>query len=165
MAFWLPRWLRKIFRDSQHWEDLQFFRDVALFYGMTAIQLGRLMQAMQKRIYRAGEPLFTEGQIGRAVFIIRSGQVELTKKNTSNKSVRLGILNAGQIFGEMALLENRPRTASAVVAQDSVIYLLYTATLETLIHRYPQIGLKLMRNMAVMLSALLRRTNEQMISK
>lgn len=157
----VARWLRKFFRDEEHWEDLNFLRGISIFKGIHARQLGRLRLSMQKRAYRTGEILFREGQTGRAVFIIRSGQVELIKTMEDGSSRRLGVLGSGQIFGEMALLENRPRTASATVIEDSMIYLLYTATVEALVRRHPSIGVKLFRNMAVMLSALLRKSTEQ----
>lgn len=156
----LFRWVRRFFRDDRHREALSFFRNVSIFHGLSARQLGRLMQSMQRRDYRAGEILFEEGHTGRAVFIIRSGRVELSRRSTDGPQ-GLGVLGAGQIFGEMALLEKRPRTATATVVEDGAIYLLYTATLESLFRRHPETGLKLMRNIAVMLSALLRRSNER----
>jgi CRP-like cAMP-binding protein len=54
------------------------------------------------------------------------------------------------------------RTASATVLEDGEIYLLYSATLDTLIHQHPNIGVILLRNVAVVLSALLRRANTEL---
>jgi CRP/FNR family transcriptional regulator len=162
MAFLLPRWLKKLFRNDQHWENLAFFRGVSLFHGLSARQLGRVMLAMQRRVYRTGEKLFVEGQVGKAVFIIKSGQVELSRTMPDGTVQSLGLLGPGQIFGEMALLEQLPRAAGATVAEDGEILLLYTATLESLIQHNPAIGVKLMRNMAIMLSALLRKTNKEL---
>jgi CRP/FNR family transcriptional regulator len=157
----LPKWLRRFFKNEHHSETLAFFRGIPIFHGLTSGQLGRVMVAMQRRRYLAGEKLFEEGQPGKAVFIIKSGQVELTRR--APEGVRsLGLLGAGQMFGEMALLEQMNRTATATVVDDGEIYLLYTATLESLIRDHPRIGVRLLRNMAVMLSALLRRTNKEL---
>ncbi len=156
------KWLIRFFGSEQHWTFLAFFRGITLFHGLSSRQLGRVMQGMQKRRYQTGEVLFHEGQIGKAVFIIESGRVELTRKSSSGDVRSLGILGPGQIFGEMALLEQMERTATAHVVEDGVIYLLYTATLESLIRHNPAIGAKLMRNMAMMLSSLLRRTNKEL---
>lgn len=157
----LPRWLRKIFQNEQHWETVNFFRNVPIFHGLSSGQLARVMLAMQHRNYRAGEILFEEGQVGKAVFIIKTGQVELTRNSASGPR-SLGMLGPGQMFGEMALLEQMQRTASATIVEDGEIYLLYTATLETLMRQNPHIGVKLLRNMAIMLSALLRKTNREL---
>ncbi len=156
------KWFIRFFGSEQHWTYLAFFRGVPLFHGLSSRQLGRVMQAMQKRSYQTGEVLFHEGQIGKAVFIIESGRVELSRTSHNAEVRSLGILGPGQIFGEMALLEQMERTATAHVVEDGVIYLLYTATLESLIRHNPAIGSRLMRNMAVMLSSLLRRTNKEM---
>jgi CRP/FNR family transcriptional regulator, cyclic AMP receptor protein len=156
---------RRFFRNDRHWDDVSFFRGISIFHGLKARQVGRIMQAMQKRHYTAGEVLFSEGQVGKAVFIIESGQVELTRTGADGHVRRLGILGSGQVFGEMALLEQMQRTATATMAEDGLIYLMYTATLESLIRQYPDIGVTFMRNMAVMLSALLRRTNSELDKK
>jgi CRP/FNR family transcriptional regulator len=157
-----PRFIWRFFRNEQHWENLNFFRAIPIFQGLSSRQLGRVMMAMQKRTYVAGETLFVEGQPGRAVFIIKSGQVELTRRLPDGRIRSLGVLGKGQMFGEMALLEHMQRTASATVAENGEIYFLYTATLEALMRRHPSIGVQLLRNMAVMLSALLRRTNTEL---
>lgn len=158
----LPRWIRRLFNNNQHWQNVDFFRGIPIFYGMSTRQLGRLMMAMQRRNYHAGEILFQEGQVGRAVFILKSGRVELLRHSPDGQDRSLGLLGPGQMFGEMALLENMERTASAKVVEDGEVYLLYSATLEALMKQHPSIGVKLLRNMAIMLSALLRRTNQEL---
>lgn len=156
-----PRWFRRFFKNELHSETLDFFRNVPLFHSLSTRQLGRVMLAMQPRRYLAGELLFEEGHIGKAVFIIKSGKVELSRR-VADRSRSLGVLTPGQMFGEMALLEQMKRTASATVVEDGEIFLLYTATLDALIRDHPAIGVKLLRNMAIMLSALLRRTNQEL---
>ncbi len=158
------RWFKKFFKDGHYWENLAFFRGVSLFHGLRTRDLGRVMQALQKRAYHAGEVLFAEGQPGKAVYIIQSGKVRLTR-GTAKGERNLAELGTGQIFGEMALLENEPRTAGAIMIEDGDIYLLYTATLESLIKVYPSIGTTLMRNLAVMLSGLVRKANLELDGK
>lgn len=155
------RWVVSFFKNERHSDNVAFFRGIPIFHGLSARQLTRVMLAMQKRHYHTGETLFEEGQLGKAVFIIKSGQVELSRR-TNDKQRSLGVLGAGQIFGEMALLEHMQRTATATVVEDGEIYLLYTATLEALIRDHAEIGVKLLRNMAIMLSALLRKTNKEL---
>jgi CRP/FNR family transcriptional regulator len=154
--------VKKFFKNEQHWENVVFFRQIPIFQGLSSRQLGRVMLAMQKRSYLGGESLFVEGQPGKAVFIIKSGQVELSRKLSDGRVRSLGVLGKGQMFGEMALLEQMQRTASATVVENGEIYFLYTSTLESMVRQSPDIGVQLMRNMAIMLSALLRRTNNEL---
>ncbi len=155
------RWIKKFFRDTRYWEDLAFFRSVSLFHNLRSRDMGRVMQALQRRAYHAGEELFSEGQPGKAVFIVHSGRVKLVRNTPKGERV-VGELGPGQIFGEMALLENKPRAAGAVMVEDGDIYLLYTATLESLVRAHPWIGATLMRNLAIMLSGLVRKSNIEM---
>ena len=157
----LYRSLRRLFRSDEFAKNLKFFRNVPIFHGLSARQLGPVMQAMQVRHYFAGEILFREGQMGKAVFIVHSGKVEITRGKNGKKERLLGRVGAGQAFGEMALLEQCPRSANARVVEEGDIHLLYTASLEALCKTNPVIGHKLMLNMAKLLSSLLRRTNQE----
>jgi CRP/FNR family transcriptional regulator, cyclic AMP receptor protein len=157
----MPRWVWRFFKNEQHSETLAFFRNISIFHGLTSRQLGRVMLAMQRRTYVIGERLFEEGAPGKAVFVIKSGRVELSRM-TADGPRKLGVLGPGQMFGEMALLEQLNRTATATVIEDGEIFLLYTASLEALVRHHPRIGVRLLRNMAIMLSALLRRTNKEL---
>ena len=74
-------------------------------------------------------------------------------------------LGSGHIFGEMVLLENKPRAAGAQMEEEGDLYLLYTATLESLVRSYPTIGAVLMKNLAVMLSGLVRKANLELDGK
>jgi CRP/FNR family transcriptional regulator, cyclic AMP receptor protein len=156
----INRLVNRLFQDDQNSEDLAFFREITLFHGLHNRQLRRVLQAMQKRKYYAGEVVFQEGQEGKAVFVIRSGAVELARRGVHDKEKVLARVGSGQIFGEMALLEHQPRTATARVTEDGELYLLYTATLDSLLHREPAIGVVIMKNIAVVLSALVRRYTE-----
>ena len=153
--------VKKLFRDAQNSDDLAFFREISIFQGLHKRHLGRILQAMQKRKYYTGEIVFQQGQEGKAVFVIRSGGVELSRSGSNDKVTVLARRGLGQIFGEMALLEHQPRTATARVTEDGEIYLLYTATFESLLHRDPAVGVEIMRNIAAVLSALLRKSNEE----
>ena len=99
---------------------------------------------------------------GQSVFVIRSGGVELIRHTSSEKTKVLAHLGSGQIFGEMALVDRQPRTATARVAEDGEIYLLDATALESLVRRDAEIGVDIMRNIAIVLSALLRKANEEL---
>jgi len=64
--------------------------------------------------------IFTEGEKGSIAYVIESGLVEIfTNKN--NQHELLGILTPGQLFGEMALIDDEPRTATAIAIKDTVL--------------------------------------------
>jgi CRP-like cAMP-binding protein len=70
--------------------------------------------------YPKGHLLFAEGEIGHTMYIIQAGSVKITKV-VDNKEIILAVLNKGDIFGEMALLEDKPRAATAEVYEDCTL--------------------------------------------
>ncbi|MEW6041796.1 MAG: cyclic nucleotide-binding domain-containing protein, partial [Elusimicrobiota bacterium] len=93
-----------------------------------------------------------------AIFIIKSGEVALFKSNKP-----LARLKEGDFFGEMALLEEVPRTATATAVTVAEIGFMYKAAFDTLIENDPRLGLKVIYNLAKMVSGRLRETSEQYV--
>src|SRR5258706_10814868 len=79
-----------------------------------------------------GTSLFREGDTGAEMFVIQAGRVELTRTILGERHV-VASLSAGEFFGEMAILNNRPRTASASVVEDAKLIVLDAAALESMI--------------------------------
>lgn len=149
----LARW----FGDPQFSRKRQFLRSLEIFKDLTPRELGHLAQALHSRTYREGEVLFVEGDIGRALFILETGDVELTRGGADDGKSPLYALKPGEFFGEMALLESLPRTATATARETSRVHLLYRTKLESLLHSEPRIGVTIMAHLARLLSARLRR--------
>lgn len=74
----------------------------------------------QRRVYHTGTRIFTEGQEGHEAFVIESGAIELHKRSSDGTPVVIARLGQRALFGEMALVDNRPRSATAVATQDTV---------------------------------------------
>ena len=72
------------------------------------------------------------------------------------------VVGPGSFFGEMALLEQLPRSASAVALEKSEILLLYRAKLDNIIHYHPRIGVQIMVHLSRLLSSRLRRTSDEL---
>ena len=90
------------------------------------------------RNYQKNDMLFAEGEPGHELFIIQKGSVKITKI-VDNKESILAILKIGDIFGEMGLLENKPRIASAVAYEDCSVMVIDKVNFEQLIHSQPQL--------------------------
>ncbi|AEF82296.1 Crp/Fnr family transcriptional regulator [Leadbettera azotonutricia] len=90
------------------------------------------------RAYPKGSMLFSEGEPGEELYIIQRGSVKIVKIMDA-KEVLLAVLKAGDIFGEMALLEAKPRAASAVAYEDCMVLAVNRANFERMIGTQPQI--------------------------
>jgi CRP-like cAMP-binding protein len=90
------------------------------------------------RTYPKDAMLFSEGEPGDELYIIQRGSVKIAKI-VDNNEVLLAVLKAGDIFGEMALLEAKPRAASAVAYEDSTVLAVNRVNFERMIGTQPQI--------------------------
>lgn len=94
------------------------------------------------RTYPADSMIFSENEPGKELYIIQSGRIKI-QKMVNGQEVMLAVLQAGDIFGEMALLDNKPRSATAVAAEESVMLAINKANFETMVKQKPQLATKL----------------------
>ena len=131
---------------------------MGLFADLKGRDLGIISHALYARSYQPGEVVFGEGDIGRALFILETGKVELSRKGPEGELVLLHTVKPGEFFGEMAMLESLPRSATAVAVEPSRLHLLYRTKLDSLLYSHPRIGVSIMTHLARLLSARLRRS-------
>lgn len=151
------KFFKKVFFDDASQRRKAFLKGLEIFSELTDREVSLLANALHARTYHAGETIFVEGDIGRALFILESGQVELTKADGAAGPRKIYTIQPGEFFGEMALLEQLPRSASAVAAERAHLYLLYRTKLDDLLIHQPRIGVTVMSHLARVLSARLRR--------
>ncbi len=151
--------LRRWFIDPRFSRKKQFLRSLDLFKDLRDRELGYLVSSLHSRTYREGEVVFVSGDIGRALFVLESGAVELTFPASGGGARAPYRLKPGDFFGEMALLESLPRTATATATEKTYLHLLYKSKLDALLQAEPRIGVSIMSHLARLLSARLRRLN------
>jgi CRP/FNR family transcriptional regulator, cyclic AMP receptor protein len=99
------------------------------------------------REYQAGEVLFREGEPGDTMFVIQAGAVRITKSMGGDQKV-LAVLGPGEFVGEMAILNGKPRTATATVIEAARCLLIDARTLEAMVARNPEIAMRLIKKLA-----------------
>ncbi|GHU26671.1 Crp/Fnr family transcriptional regulator [Spirochaetia bacterium] len=99
------------------------------------------------RSYKKDSILFSEGEKGEELFIIKSGAVKITKIMNNNE-VLLAVLKPGDIFGEMALLESEPRSASAIAHEDCTVMVINRDNFQSMAATQPQIVARLTKLLA-----------------
>ena len=97
--------------------------------------------------YGAGDTVFEEGQDGAEMFIIQAGEVEILK-DTDGDSCRLALLEEGDFFGEMAILESLPRTATARAVTDCALVRIDRNTFDQLVKHDPEIAIRMLRKLS-----------------
>jgi uncharacterized membrane protein len=104
----------------------------------------------------AGHTLFQAGDPGDSLFIVRTGQIELFIKDTTGQKIVLTTAEAGDMFGELAMLDTGPRTATALALSESEVLVLDRDDLVLLFQRKPEAAL----HMLAALSGLTRKADE-----
>lgn len=102
------------------------------------------------RAYPAGTVLFREGEEGSTMFVLQSGRVKLVRLR-AGKEIPVAVLGAGDFFGELAILNGRPRGSNAVVVEDARVLELDARTFGELVTKTPEVAVRLMKRLAVRL--------------
>ncbi len=114
------------------------------------------------RQYPKDTMLFAEGESGPELYIIQKGSIRITKIVNDNE-VLLALLKAGDIFGEMALLENKPRSASAIANEDSVLMAVNRANFKGMVVEQPKVIARLTSSLAERIWNLYRQLKNTLI--
>ncbi|MFT3769833.1 MAG: Crp/Fnr family transcriptional regulator [Minicystis sp.] len=99
------------------------------------------------REYQPGDVLFREGESGDVMFVIQSGAVRISKAVAGDDKV-LAVLGPGEFLGEMAILNGKPRTATATVTEATRCLVIDAKTLESMVARNAEIALRLIKKLA-----------------
>lgn len=97
--------------------------------------------------FGAGRFIFHEGDLGTEMFIIHEGQVEILQESGDGPR-QLAILDRGDFFGEMSILEELPRNAAARALSDVKIIMIDGATFDSMLRANPEIGIRIMRKLS-----------------
>jgi CRP-like cAMP-binding protein len=92
--------------------------------------------------------IFKEGDTGRVMYVIMSGEVEIRKKTGKNSYKTLTVLKKGDFFGEMAIIENKPRTATAIAKVQSRLIMLDSEALYTMVGKSPDFASKMIKTLS-----------------
>jgi signal transduction histidine kinase len=133
-------------------EDVRSSHEMPVLQMLTALDREQLTRLFTEMHCEAGEVLMQEGEAGDALYMIWSGRMIVFKGDIESPSI-LGFRGAGDIIGEMALLENRPRSATVVAYEDSRLLRLSLEAFHLLLRENPDVGLKIMEALSSRLRA------------
>jgi CRP-like cAMP-binding protein len=120
-------------------ETAQALSVVPLFAGLTKRDLSRLAEETDVVSFPAGTTVVEEGLLGETMFVVLSGEAKVVKGKR-----RLGTVRPGDFFGEVALLDGAPRSASVVAQTPVEAIRLYRRTLLRTLEAEPQLALKIL---------------------
>lgn len=153
----LQRWLE---REKPLFPKL---RAIPLFRELNRRELQAVVELIEIRKYSTGDVVFEQGAQGDGVYVVLKGCVDVVQKDGEDgEKVLLSQSESGSFFGEIALLEDAPRTAAAVAVEDTKLALFSRDALHQLAEQRPHLGVKIAIQLSRIVAERLRQTNHSL---
>lgn len=149
---------RSVRKGSTH----ELLSRVPAFAHLSFRELKEVAAIVHKREYRAGEPVFHQGDPGLGMYIIQEGSVSIVISETDGGKKELAVLTEGDFFGELALLDESPRSADALCKTDCLLIGFFRPDLLEMIERKPGLGVKIVTKLAEIVGERLRKTDKEL---
>ena len=117
---------------------------IPLFASVHGEGLKRVAETIREMKLPAGELVFAEHDLGDEMYIVHSGRIVIFNETRGGENV-LDSIRSGGYFGEMAIIDEQPRSASARSAEDSVLLVLHKNDFSIAVHDYPEIAFEVMK--------------------
>lgn len=138
---------------------VKILEKIPIFEGLNTLELKKIEIITHERSYLPNEVVFHEKEPGVGMYIIKSGSIKLTKKH-GDKEVEVTVLKDKEFFGELALLDESPRSATAAAAVKTEVLGFFRPDFLALLQREPKLGSKVLLKLAQILAGRLRYTTE-----
>jgi len=142
-------------------EIANILKDIYIFSSLSPLERAKIAKYFQETKYEANERIVKEGESGNQMFVIEEGAVKVAKELTAKKEEILVNLVDGDCFGEMALLDGSPRSASVYAISKVTMLELGRSSLKTMVEKEPQLGVKILYNLSKILAERLRESGDR----
>ena len=150
-------------KNGKHQINLDYvLKKVPFFSQLKKSELLEFKRIFHHRYFKKGEIIFFEGEPGAGMYVIENGKIGIYKNFDDNSKEELAVLQSGEFFGEMALLDESARSATAVALDNTSVLGLFRHDLFNLINRKPKLGNKILLKLAQMLAERLRLSNDEL---
>ena len=133
-----------------------------LFRGLSSAALERVASICTEQNHKTTEILFREGDTGENIYLILTGKVRISRNVAGMGEEALAVLGPGSAFGEMALIDEVPRSADAIVHDTCRLAVLTKEGMEDLLFLNKDLAYEILWNFVKILSSRLRETNDKM---
>ncbi len=135
-------------------------KDSPLFKGMTDSEIKSLESIFTSRRIAEGKTIFIENMPGESLYLIRQGTVKISRMLAEGDEQVLIVLGPDDVFGEMAVLDGGKRSATARIAEESILYGLTRKNFDALAKKDPALGLKFALNIVRIFSSRVRNSQK-----
>ena len=146
-------------RETQPGDSTAIIDAQSWLQGVPVEARSTLESALELRLIRAGEKVFSAGDPASELMIVIQGSVDIVLQIGTGRDIRVARFRSGATMGELGFLDASPRSASAIAAEDVLLGVLTRARFDELAKHWPQAGQQVLVNLALDMAIRLRRTN------
>ena len=129
-------------------EKIELLQSVSIFWDLDEDELGHIADKMVAKHFENGNYIFLEDSEGEQCFFVLEGSVKVTRLSKDGREVILAMLNEGDFFGEMSLLDGESRSANVIALEKTKVLTLDRNDFIAVVNDYPQIAVQLLKELA-----------------
>ena len=129
-------------------EKIELLQSVSIFWDLNKDELGYIADKMVAKNFENGNYIFLEDSEGEQCFFVLEGSVKVTRLSKDGREVILAMLNEGDFFGEMSLLDGESRSANVIALEKTKVLTLDRNDFIAVVNDYPQIAVQLLKELA-----------------
>ena len=129
-------------------EKIELLQSVSIFWDLNENDLGHIADKMVAKHFENGNYIFLEDSEGEQCFFVLEGSVKVTRLSKDGREVILAMLNEGEFFGEMSLLDGESRSANVIALEKTKVLTLDRNDFIEVVNDYPQIAVQLLKELA-----------------
>ena len=129
-------------------EKIELLQSVSIFWDLNEGELGHIADKMVAKHFENGNYIFLEDSEGEQCFFVLEGSVKVTRLSKDGREVILAMLNEGDFFGEMSLLDGESRSANVIALEKTKVLTLDRNDFIAVVNDYPQIAVQLLKELA-----------------
>ena len=129
-------------------EKIELLQSVSIFWDLDKDDLGHIANKMVAKHFENGNYIFLEDSEGEQCFFVLEGSVKVTRLSKDGREVILAMLNEGEFFGEMSLLDGESRSANVIALEKTKVLTLDRNDFIEVVNDYPQIAVQLLKELA-----------------
>lgn len=139
--------------------DAKSLGKMSFFSYLNEDELKAVSEVIEEVDYPGGNVVFEEGSDGHTLYIIKSGEIKVSKKDPAGNEQVLTLLKEGDIFGEMSFLDGRPHSATIAAEQSSRLLQIEKNDFDEFVDKNPKAAYKIMKNIAFQVDSIVRKMN------
>jgi len=137
-------------------DKILYLRKIQIFEELSITELAAVASVTEESVFQPGETVIKEGEPGEIMYLIIEGEVSVNKGQAKGHEIELDRISTGDYFGEMALFEDMPRSATIRTEKKTRLLMLHKREFAEIVREYPQIALNICR----VLGARLRKSHD-----